>query len=131
MAPSGIRQCWWNIYGDQTVAITTVRWYVLRCSNNAVLSAMKLWVTSAGADFYERCWQQLSTADFPPKAPVQSFTAIYSQLMCVCIHVLSLDVNAAFWLWSDMSDILCLFLSREEEIRNVGGWAQTWLTCPP
>jgi len=44
MAPVGIHQCLLNVYGDQAVDVSTVRWWVLRFSNGKSNSGSPLLV---------------------------------------------------------------------------------------
>ena len=56
MAPTDIHQHLLNIYGDQTVDVSTVKAGLCgQCfpSNDVVVAVVKQRVTSAGADFYE------------------------------------------------------------------------------
>ena len=53
VAPIDIHQCLLDVYEDQTLDINTVRHGQHFPSNSAIIAAMKQWVTSAGADFYE------------------------------------------------------------------------------
>ena len=53
VAPIDINQCLLDVYKDQTLDINTVRYGQHLPSNSAIIAAMKQWVTSAGADFYE------------------------------------------------------------------------------
>ena len=46
MAPTDIHQCLLRAYGDQTVEVSTVRWWVVRFSSGD----KQQWVTSTGAD---------------------------------------------------------------------------------
>ena len=54
MAPIDIHQHLLNIYGDQTMDVSTVRWWVVYFS-----SGLQHWVTSTAADFYECSTQAL------------------------------------------------------------------------
>ena len=55
-SPTDIHQCLRNVCGDETVAVSTLKARMHRQyfpSNNAIIAAMKQWVTSAGADCYK------------------------------------------------------------------------------
>ena len=55
----GIHQHLLNVYGDQTVDVSTVRQCVVCFSNDAVIAAVEKWVTSTSADFYECSMQAI------------------------------------------------------------------------
>ena len=57
-APIDIQQCLLNVDGDQTVDVSTARRWVVCFSSDAVIAAVKQWVTSA-EDFDKHSMQAL------------------------------------------------------------------------
>ena len=49
-----------NIFEDHTVDVRMVKWWVVQFSNDAIIAAVKQWVTSTGADFYNHIMQTLA-----------------------------------------------------------------------
>jgi len=59
MAPIDSHQSLLNAYRDPTVDVSIVRWWVVHFSCNTILAAVKQWVISIDADFYEHGMQAL------------------------------------------------------------------------